>query len=240
MDCSLPGSSVHGILQAKILEWVAIFFSRASSRRRDWTWVSWGACVFFSIWATREAPGCLRKIITLISFDMQIWQNRILRKIRGRWKILVHHVQFARLTDEEVEAKKEDQTRRYDSPFTQVKGTSVATQFPPCGPGHFTPSREEWFSKSHLQVQQQPHQGAQKKCRFSWVPPQTYWIRSSEVGPTILVLPSSPGVCSSLRITLLEQWFSNLKVHTNYLRILLKCQFKFSRSGVGPKNVISN
>ena len=40
MDCSLPGSSVHGILQARILEWVAISFSRGSSQPRDWTWVS--------------------------------------------------------------------------------------------------------------------------------------------------------------------------------------------------------
>ena len=37
MDCSLPGSSVHGILQARILEWVAIPFSRGSSRSRDQT-----------------------------------------------------------------------------------------------------------------------------------------------------------------------------------------------------------
>ena len=38
-DCSLPGSSVHGILQARILEWVAIPFSRGSSQPRDQTWV---------------------------------------------------------------------------------------------------------------------------------------------------------------------------------------------------------
>ena len=37
MDCSLPGSSVHGILQVKILEWVAISFSRGSSRPKDVT-----------------------------------------------------------------------------------------------------------------------------------------------------------------------------------------------------------
>ena len=37
MDCSLPGSSVHGILQARMLEWVAISFSRRSSRPRDQT-----------------------------------------------------------------------------------------------------------------------------------------------------------------------------------------------------------
>ena len=40
MDCSLPGSSVHGIFQARILEWVAISFSRGSSRPRDRTPVS--------------------------------------------------------------------------------------------------------------------------------------------------------------------------------------------------------
>ena len=39
VDCSLPGSSVHGILQARILEWVAISFSRGSSRPRDQTQV---------------------------------------------------------------------------------------------------------------------------------------------------------------------------------------------------------
>ena len=54
MDCSLPGSSIHGIFQARILEWVAISFSRRSSQPRDWTWVSHivGRC--FTIWATRE------------------------------------------------------------------------------------------------------------------------------------------------------------------------------------------
>ena len=40
MDCGPPGSSVHGMLQARILEWVAILFSRGSSRPRDRTWVS--------------------------------------------------------------------------------------------------------------------------------------------------------------------------------------------------------
>ena len=55
MDCSPPGSSVHGILQAGILELVAISFSRESSQPRDWTWVSYIAGRFFTIWATREA-----------------------------------------------------------------------------------------------------------------------------------------------------------------------------------------
>ena len=41
MDVSLPGSSVYGISQAKILEWVTISFSRGSSQPRDGTWASW-------------------------------------------------------------------------------------------------------------------------------------------------------------------------------------------------------
>ena len=55
MDCSLPGSSVHGIFQAKILEWVAISFFRGSSRPRDWTRVSHIVGRHFTVWATREA-----------------------------------------------------------------------------------------------------------------------------------------------------------------------------------------
>ena len=54
MDCSPPGSSVHGISRAIILEWVAISFSRESSQPRDWTRVSpIGRCVLYH-WATRE------------------------------------------------------------------------------------------------------------------------------------------------------------------------------------------
>ena len=45
MDCSLPGSSVHGILQARILEWVAIASSRGSSCPRDRTQVSYVSCI---------------------------------------------------------------------------------------------------------------------------------------------------------------------------------------------------
>ena len=56
MDCSLPGSSIHGIFQARILEWVAISFSRRSSQPRDWTQVSCIVGRRFTIWAIREAP----------------------------------------------------------------------------------------------------------------------------------------------------------------------------------------
>ena len=53
-DCSPPGSSVHGILQARILEWVAIPFSRGSSWPRGWTKVSHTAGRFFTIWTTSK------------------------------------------------------------------------------------------------------------------------------------------------------------------------------------------
>ena len=55
MGCSPPGSSVHGILQARILEWVAISFSRGSSWPRDGTGSPGLEGGFFTVWATREA-----------------------------------------------------------------------------------------------------------------------------------------------------------------------------------------
>ena len=61
LDCSPPGSSIHGISQARILEWGAISFSRRPSRPRDWTWVSCISCIgrwTLYHWATGEAPVC--------------------------------------------------------------------------------------------------------------------------------------------------------------------------------------
>ena len=60
MDCSLPGSSFHGIFQARILEWVAMSFARRSSQLRNWTR---GSCIVgrrFTIWATSEVLKKLR------------------------------------------------------------------------------------------------------------------------------------------------------------------------------------
>ena len=59
MDCGPPASSVHGILQARILEWIAIPFSRGSSRPRAHTQASRIAGRFLTIWATRGAPESL-------------------------------------------------------------------------------------------------------------------------------------------------------------------------------------
>ena len=59
MDCNSPGSPVHGILLARILEWVAISFSKEPSQPRDRTWVSRIAGRFSTVLATREAHGKL-------------------------------------------------------------------------------------------------------------------------------------------------------------------------------------
>ena len=74
MDYSLPDSSVHGIFQARILEWVATSFSRRSSRPRDWTRVFCIVGRHFPIWATRE-------VLTwqVLSWDMTLYQLLLFR-----------------------------------------------------------------------------------------------------------------------------------------------------------------
>ena len=61
MDCSLSCSSVHGIFQARVLEWIAISFSRGSSRPRNLARVSCITGRRFTIWATREAEVLLNE-----------------------------------------------------------------------------------------------------------------------------------------------------------------------------------
>ena len=61
MDCSLPGSSVHGIFLTRILEWVAMPFSRGSSRPRDRNHISSIGRWFLNHWTTREVPRLLFK-----------------------------------------------------------------------------------------------------------------------------------------------------------------------------------
>ena len=69
MDGNLPGSTVHGIFQARILEWAAVSFSRGSSQPRDRTWISCIADRCFTFWATREACVCCW---TLLKFSHEI------------------------------------------------------------------------------------------------------------------------------------------------------------------------
>ena len=73
IDCSLPGSSICGILQARILEWGAISFSRGSSPPRNWTWVSCIAGGLFTYWAIRE----LNKKDVISSHVVRSFKNQV-------------------------------------------------------------------------------------------------------------------------------------------------------------------
>ena len=76
MDCSLSGSSVHGIFQARVLEWIAISFSRGCSRPRNQTRVSHIAGRRFTVWATREVQIPMRLLHNLVpSVENQKWRD---------------------------------------------------------------------------------------------------------------------------------------------------------------------
>ena len=68
---SPPGSSVHGILQTRKLEWVAMPSFRRPSQPRDWTQVSCTAGGFFTVWATREAL-CVH---VYMQFFWTVWES---------------------------------------------------------------------------------------------------------------------------------------------------------------------
>ena len=68
MDCSPPGSSVHGFIQSRILKWVAMPSSRQSSRPRDWTCVSYISCTdwrFFTTRTTWVPMSLLRNLLSI-------------------------------------------------------------------------------------------------------------------------------------------------------------------------------
>ena len=88
-DCSLPGSSVHGILQAKILEWVAISFSRGSSWPRNWSQVSFIAGRFMK--------SCKVPIMILFFFCWENWGLEVISKLPKtyRWWLSPHQLVFS-------------------------------------------------------------------------------------------------------------------------------------------------
>ena len=96
MDCSLPGSSVHGILQAGTLEWIPISFSRGSSWLRDRTQVSCIAHGFFITWASREAPICMMIPSHIFQFLYQIWIFTFCNDLKTRCVVIqsLSHVQL--------------------------------------------------------------------------------------------------------------------------------------------------
>ena len=93
MDYSSPGSSVHGISQARILEWVAISFSRGSSWPRDGTQVFWIAGRFFTVWATREAQNVPSHPSDSFSFLPYIQPDSISQPCNGFASREMEHIQ---------------------------------------------------------------------------------------------------------------------------------------------------
>ena len=84
MDCSPPGSSVHEIFQARILESVAISFSRESSRPKNRTQVSCIADRFCTVWATQEAPKLKQYSMSIhLSKARRTLLSRLLRILRS-------------------------------------------------------------------------------------------------------------------------------------------------------------
>ena len=95
MNCSLPGSSVHGIFPSRVQQWVAISSSGGSSRPRDWTRVSCIAGRHFTIWATREAVYTENRPSNLTSLG-QVLSTRNIPSSFCYWSIAVlqHCVSF--------------------------------------------------------------------------------------------------------------------------------------------------
>ena len=85
MDRSLPGSSTHGIFQARVLEWVAISFSRRSSPPRDWAWVFCIVDRRFTVWAH------LILLILLICLPDLLFIHFIITEVHSPelWKLAV-------------------------------------------------------------------------------------------------------------------------------------------------------
>ena len=94
MDCSPPGSSVHGILQARILAWVAIPFSRGSYQTRDWICVSCIAGRFSTVWATRTVHNVLFNILLDSIFITLLFLQTHLISLNFSYTLLSQTVAF--------------------------------------------------------------------------------------------------------------------------------------------------
>ena len=94
MDCSLPDSSVHGILQARILEWVFISFSRLSSELKDVTCISCIGMQVLHHWAIREEHVLIFELKIIIMRTISSLLNITFCKISGKWcrSFSVYHV----------------------------------------------------------------------------------------------------------------------------------------------------
>ena len=116
MDCSPPCSSVYGILQARILQWVAIPLSRVSSQPRDQNSISCIAGKFFTIWATAAAAAAAKPLQSYLTLCDPIDGSPLGSSVRGilqartlewvaisfsnawKWEVKVKSLSYARLS----------------------------------------------------------------------------------------------------------------------------------------------
>ena len=123
MDCSPPGSSVHGISQAWILEWVAVSFSRGSSWPRDRTRVSRIVGRRFTVWATREVHQKHRRVVVCF--------KRMSVEIFYRWNLLPRSQLANYMHSWRQEAAKKGPTGKYlGYPIRSSYSTSVCKTSP--------------------------------------------------------------------------------------------------------------
>ena len=81
MDYSLPSSSVHGIFQARILEWVAMPFSKGSSQPRDWTHMSHISHIGKQVFTTSAICEALSYAAYIINFE-------VLKRFKGKYRLM--------------------------------------------------------------------------------------------------------------------------------------------------------
>ena len=111
MGCSLPGSSIYGIFQDRVLEWVVIGFSSGSSWARDRTWVSNIAGRCFTIWAIREAIFPSNKYFTCL-ITLCLCRNSFLYKLKGQDLVTIRPMHKMKERGEEGTRKGKLKNRR--------------------------------------------------------------------------------------------------------------------------------
>ena len=139
IDCSPPGFSVHGVLQARILVWGAIPFSRGSSRPRDWTWVSCIAGRFFTVWATREAQYCQISEWKSEPGGIESWSGGIYYDHENDWA-LGHTGPLAQVPDTGGSAMLTFVSQAGEVTAATVAEPQPGSSLPPSTPSFFCPT----------------------------------------------------------------------------------------------------
>ena len=131
MDSSLPGSSAHDILQARILVWVAISSSRGSSRPRDWTCISCVSCIGRQIlyhWVIQETPWPLQSLSFILQGRRCVQANTGIRKMSITVKLgLLQELEYMITTFSPQKGVKNDLEVHCLIPYPKARATKWHT-----------------------------------------------------------------------------------------------------------------